>query len=161
MRFEATDVHRMAKGRDGPVLLYDGLCNLCSGFVRFVMARDRNGRISYAPLQAPAIRQFLLEHGLDATRLDTMACVEGDRVYTKSTAVIKSLQALPGGWRMVGLLLAIPAFIRDWVYDVVGRNRYRWFGQRGACFLPPPGLAADAEFCLNKRPPDRGRPEMP
>jgi predicted DCC family thiol-disulfide oxidoreductase YuxK len=123
--------------RSHPVLFYDGFCNLCSGFAQFVMARDRARRVSYAPLQSPEAKQFLLKHHVDATRLDTMVCAIGDRVYTKSTAVIKILQNLPGTWVTVRLLLVIPAVIRDWAYDSVGRRRYQWFGQRDTCFLPP------------------------
>jgi predicted DCC family thiol-disulfide oxidoreductase YuxK len=146
---------RIPEAPGGPILLYDGLCNLCSGFVRFVIARDRAGKIAYAPLQSPAIGNFLLEHGVDATRLDTMACVEGGRVFTKSTAVIRIVRTLPGGWRAVALLAAIPAPLRDLVYDFVGRNRYGWFGRSEACFVPSPHLGAER---APPRPDGGGRP---
>jgi|SRR5271169_2926988 len=127
----------MLSGTDNPVLLYDGYCNLCSGFAQFVMARDRAHRVSYAPLQSPEMAQFLSQHNINAARLDTMVCAVGKRVYTRSTAVIKILQCLPGGWWAARVLLVIPASIRDWAYDGVGRRRYQWFGRREACFLPP------------------------
>jgi predicted DCC family thiol-disulfide oxidoreductase YuxK len=135
--------------RNRAVLFYDGFCNLCSGFAQFVMARDHARRVSYAPLQSPEAKQFLIKHHVDITRLDTMVCAIGDRVYTKSTAVIKILQNLPGAWVAVRLLLVIPAVIRDWAYDLVGRHRYQWFGQRDTCFLPP----SDAAKPTVRKPP--------
>lgn len=132
----------MTKNSDKPVLFYDGYCNLCSGFVQFVMVRDRASRVSYAPLQLPEVTQFLIMHNIDTARLDTMVCAVGEHVYTKSTAVIKILQYLPGGWWMVRLLLAIPAPVRDWAYDAIGTRRLRWFGQREACFLPSAEVSA-------------------
>jgi len=135
----------MTKSGNDPVLFYDGYCNLCSGFVQFVMVRDRASRVSYAPLQSSEVGHFLSKHNVDAARLDTMVCAVGERVYTKSTAVIKILQYLPGGWWAVRLLLVIPAFIRDWAYDVVGRRRYQWFGRREVCFLPSPEMSTSVE----------------
>jgi predicted DCC family thiol-disulfide oxidoreductase YuxK len=137
--------YQMTKSSDKPILFYDGHCSLCSGFVQFVMARDRASRVSYAPLQSPEVGRFLLRHNVDAARLDTMVCAIGDRVYTKSTAVIKILQYLPEGWWAVRLLLAIPASIRDWAYDVVGTRRLQWFGRRDVCFLPSPEMSASVE----------------
>jgi predicted DCC family thiol-disulfide oxidoreductase YuxK len=128
----------VTKFDDKPILFYDGFCNLCSGFVQFVMKRNAGGNITFAPLQSPESKEFLARHDVDATRLDTMVCVVDGRAYTRSTGVIRIVQNLPGGWCAVRVLLILPASIRDWAYDFVGRNRYRWFGQRSTCYLPPP-----------------------
>jgi predicted DCC family thiol-disulfide oxidoreductase YuxK len=122
-------------------IFYDGFCNVCGGFVQFVIQRDTEKRISYAPLQSPEVIAFLKQRKIDATRLDTIICADGEQVYERSTAVLKILRSLPGAWKIVGVLLIIPRPIRDWAYDFFGRRRYKWFGQRNTCYLPPANLA--------------------
>ena len=117
------------------VFFYDGQCNLCSNFTEFVKTRDKLGLIGYFPLQLPQVKQLLINHNVDATQLNTIVCIVNDKFYTKSTAVIKILQNLSGPWVMIQMLLIIPVVIRDWVYDLVASNRYKWFGQREKCFL--------------------------
>lgn len=116
------------------VFFYDGYCNLCSNFTQFIKERDLLGLINYAPLQSSFVKQFLIEHNLDATRINTIVCSVDGEVYIKSTAVIKILQQLPIPWPAIALFLLVPEVIRDSFYDLVSSNRYEWFGQRKECF---------------------------
>jgi predicted DCC family thiol-disulfide oxidoreductase YuxK len=126
----------------GPVVLFDGVCNLCNGSVRFVVRHDRRGRFRFASLQSEAGQALLRRHGLDPADLFSVVLVDGGRVTTRSDAALDVARGLGGAWRAAGLLRAVPRPVRDRVYDWVARNRYRWFGRRDACMLPSPELRA-------------------
>lgn len=120
---------------DGPVLLFDGVCNLCSGVVQFVIPRDPAGRIRFAPLQSPAGRELLARHDLPDD-LDSVILVEGDRAYTKSTAAIRVAELLGWPYRLATVARLLPRRLRDAAYDVVAANRYDWFGRKERCLVP-------------------------
>jgi predicted DCC family thiol-disulfide oxidoreductase YuxK len=120
---------------DGPVLLFDGVCNLCNGVVQFLLPRDRAGRLRFAPLQSAAGRELLARHDLPAD-LETVVLVEGDRAYTKSDAAIRVAELLGWPYRLAGIARLLPAGVRDRLYDVVATNRYDWFGRRDQCMVP-------------------------
>lgn len=130
--------------RGGAILLYDGVCGLCNRLVRFLLARDRRGRLRFAPLQSGFSARALARHGRDATRLDTVYLVTrpgtpAERVLSRSRAVLGALEELGGGWRLSGILLRIvPGPLRDAVYGLVARVRYRVFGRSERCVLPRP-----------------------
>jgi predicted DCC family thiol-disulfide oxidoreductase YuxK len=110
---------------------YDGLCALCDGFVRFVVARDRPARYRFAPLQGEtAAGRF--------TEPQTVVLEEEGRLRLKSDAAIAILAGLAGPWRLTALFRLVPRPLRDAVYDFIARHRYQWFGRREACRLPGP-----------------------
>lgn len=121
----------------GPVILFDGVCNLCTGSVRFVIARDARKRFRFASLQSPAAERLLGERG----SLESVVLVMGGRTYRKSTAALMIARRLDGLWPLLAVLLAIPRFLRDAAYDWIGTRRYRMFGKTGACWTPQPELA--------------------
>jgi len=124
-----------------PLLLFDGVCNLCHGAVQFVIARDPHARFRFASLQSEVGRELVRRHGLpdDVT---TMILVEPDgRVSLRSTAALRVAVKLGGLWPLLGALLVVPRFLRDPVYELVARHRYRWFGKKDSCPLPDPALA--------------------
>ena len=128
----------------GPVILYDGVCGLCSHFVQFVLRRDRAGRFRLAPLQGPFAADALARHGLRAPDApDSIVLLDApgtaaERARVRSDAVLSVLAGLGGGWRLAALLRVIPWFLRDAVYALVARIRYRLFGRFDRCALPPP-----------------------
>ncbi len=118
-----------------PIVYYDGLCGLCDGFVRFVVARDRLGRYQFAPLQGETARLRLGDElPLDALR--TVVLAEDSALRVKSDAALAILAGLGHGWQMVRALRVVPRPIRDWVYDFIARHRFQWFGRREACRIP-------------------------
>lgn len=123
---------------DRPVLLFDGVCALCTGFARFVLERDREGIFRFAPAQSPLGQALYRHYGLDPVHLETNLLVAGGRAYTKSEAYIEVMERLGGRNRWATALRVLPAALRDRIYDPIARNRYRWFGERDACYLPTP-----------------------
>ncbi|MCH7650412.1 MAG: DUF393 domain-containing protein [Nitrospinae bacterium] len=121
-----------------PVILFDGVCKLCNRSVNFILRIDRTGRLKMASLQSDYGRRVLEDHGLKSGPLDTMMLLEGTRLTMKSTAVIRISKYLGGAWPLCMGALIIPRFIRDILYDVIAKNRYRWFGQYDTCPLPDP-----------------------
>jgi len=120
---------------DSPVLLFDGVCNLCNGAVQFVIPRDPAGRIRFAPLQSPAGQTLLARHDLPDD-LDSVVLLEGDRVDTKSAAAIRVAELLGWPYRAAVVARLLPRGLRDAAYDVVAANRYDWFGRKEQCMVP-------------------------
>jgi predicted DCC family thiol-disulfide oxidoreductase YuxK len=126
------------------VVLFDGVCNLCSGTVNFLIDRDPRGELRFAALQSPAAAALLrsLGHPPPGPEPDSILLVEGGRVYERSTAAIRIARHLGGAWRLLGLLVVVPRPVRDAVYRFVAARRYRWFGKADACRVPTPELQA-------------------
>jgi predicted DCC family thiol-disulfide oxidoreductase YuxK len=123
-----------------PLILYDGVCRLCTGTVLFVIKRDRRKRYRFASLQSPLGQQLLRSFGLPPDELKTFVLVDDGGHFTKSTAALKVAAGLGGLWPVLSLLRVIPRPIRDGVYDWVARNRYRWLGRRDQCLVPVPDV---------------------
>jgi predicted DCC family thiol-disulfide oxidoreductase YuxK len=117
------------------LILFDGVCVLCSWGCRFVSRRDRRGYFRYVPIQAAEGRAISAQLGIDPDRPDSFAFVAHGRASVKSEAALRIARELPW-WRWVSVLLLVPRALRDWVYDRIARNRYRWFGRREVCVLP-------------------------
>ncbi|WP_254271637.1 thiol-disulfide oxidoreductase DCC family protein [Haloarcula marina] len=121
---------------DHPVLLFDGVCNLCNGVVQFLIPRDPAGRIKYAPLQSEAGRELVERTELSTDGLDSVILVEAGRAYTKSAAVIRVAELLGYPYRFARVGRLVPRAVRDAVYDFVAANRYDWFGKKDRCMVP-------------------------
>ncbi len=119
------------------VVVFDGVCVLCSGWVHFLLRHDQRGRYRFAAMQTPAGRALLQAHGLDPDDPLSLLLVQGDHARRDSDAVIAVLTGLGGPWRLAGALRLLPRPLRDVGYRWLARNRYRWFGRREACLLPP------------------------
>jgi len=117
------------------------VCNLCTGSVRFVIARDSRKQFRFASLQSPVAEQLLGAQGRDGDRLESVVLVVGERTYRKSTAALLIARRLGGLWPLLAALLVIPRPLRDAVYGWIGRRRYRLFGKRDVCWKPQPELA--------------------
>ena len=124
---------------DDDVILYDGVCVFCSRWVRFVAARDRERRFRFTAIQSPYGTRLARAYRIDPQDPDTNAVIHGGVAYFKSDAALTVLGLLPG-WSWVRVLFAVPKSLRDAIYNLVARNRYRIFGKYEACFVP------DAEF---------------
>jgi predicted DCC family thiol-disulfide oxidoreductase YuxK len=123
-----------------PLVLYDGVCNLCVGGVRFVIARDASARVRFASMQSPIGQRLLARCGLPVDEFRTFVLLEAGMHFTRSTAALRVARYLDGLWPWMYALIVVPRPVRDAVYDWVARNRYRWFGRRNACVIPDPRL---------------------
>ena len=121
-------------------ILFDGVCNLCNGFVQWVIARDPEARFRFGTLQSAAAQELV--KGVQAGPLDirTVLYVTDGRVLGRSTATLTILKDLGGAWGLLYAFIIVPRFIRDAVYRWVARNRYKWYGQRPSCMVPTPDL---------------------
>lgn len=118
-----------------PIMVFDGVCNLCSAAVRFILRHDEHGRIRFVPLQSPTGQELLRRHGLDSSTTETFLLIKGLRAYVRSDAALEVVKDL-GRWRWLRALRVVPRAPRDWLYTTVARNRYRWFGKRPTCYVP-------------------------
>jgi len=132
----------MSGGCDA-VIFYDGVCAMCNGFVRFILPRDPDGQFRFVALQSDTARRLLQRHGRTPDAIDTMYLMTGyqtadERVVGNSSAVLETLRRLGGIWTIVSWLRIVPAPIRDFVYGLIVKNRYRIFGKYDTCPLAPP-----------------------
>lgn len=129
----------------GPIVLFDGVCNLCNASVQWVIERDTKGRFRFASLQWAAAKR-VLQRADEGVRIETLpdsiVLVDGDKLYTRSTAAIRIARQLRFPYSLFGVFMAVPRPIRDALYNFVARNRYRWFGRRDTCMMPTPDLAS-------------------
>ena len=122
------------------IILFDGVCNLCNGAVNFVIKRDPGNVFKFAPLQEKQGALLLKTHAIDIQKLDSIVLIENGNVYTKSSAALRIARKMSNLWPLFFVLLIIPNFIRDGVYDFIAKNRYKWFGKKEQCMIPTPGL---------------------
>lgn len=122
------------------IVLFDGVCNLCNGWVNFVIDRDPRGRFAFAPLQSATADELLKQRGYARNPLESIVLADGARVYDRSSAVLRIVRGLSGLWPLLYGLILIPRPVRDVMYDWVARRRYRWFGREASCRIPTPEL---------------------
>lgn len=117
------------------IILFDGVCNFCDSSVQFIINRDPSGQYKFAPLQSEAGRKLLKEFCLE-DNLDSIVLIEDDKFYKKSNAALRICKNLNGAWRVLIVLKILPTPIRDFFYNIVARNRYKWFGKKESCMIP-------------------------
>ncbi len=127
---------------DGPIILFDALCILCSANAQFVLRHDRPGRFRLASIQGDTGAALCRAHGVDPADPVSMLIVEGDRVRRDSDAVLSIYEGLGWPWRSMALFRLVPAMLRDPAYRWIARNRYRIFGRRQTCWVAPPEYRA-------------------
>lgn len=121
---------------DSPVVLFDGVCNLCHTGVQFVIEHDPDAVFKFASLQSDAGQALIDAYGPDEYDFDTFVLVEDGGHYEKSTAALRVARQLDFPWSLMGAFLVVPRVVRDAVYDFVARNRYHWFGKKDQCMVP-------------------------
>lgn len=120
------------------VIIFDGVCSLCNASVDFIIRRDIRNQFKFTANQNESGKTLLEEHGIDPERVETIYFYENGRMYTKSTAVLRIARYLPFPYPLAYIFILVPPFLRNWVYDLVARNRYRWFGKKETCRIPSP-----------------------
>lgn len=123
-------------GLDTPLIVFDGVCHLCTGFVRFVIRRDRERMFLFLPAQSPRGTALYARLGMRTSDWESNLLVADGRVYTELDAFIEVTRRFGGPWRLMPVLYAVPRPLRDRLYRWIARNRYRWFGRRDTCYVP-------------------------
>jgi predicted DCC family thiol-disulfide oxidoreductase YuxK len=131
----------LPESASNPIILYDGVCGLCNGLNRFLLKRDKHDRFRFASLQSEFAASLLKQHGINAVDLDTVYVVvdhgqASERLLARSDAILHVLRQLGGIWNVFRLGIAVPKSLRDALYNVVARNRYRVFGKYDVCLMP-------------------------
>lgn len=123
-----------------PIIFFDGVCNLCTGVVQFVIRHDPKHRFRFASLQSEIGQQLLKQYNLPSEEFGSFILFEKGKVHTKSTAALTVAKKLNGLLPIWYTWITLPKFIRDAVYNLVARNRYKWFGKKEECWIPTPEL---------------------
>ena len=126
----------MIAGTQAPLILFDGVCNLCNAWVRFVIRRDPTGVFRFAAQQSPVGLAVIEDHVRDAGQLSSIVLIADGRVYTESDAILQILARLGAPWSWIALLRIIPRRTRDTCYRFIVRHRYQWFGRTEVCQIP-------------------------
>ena len=121
-----------------PILLFDGVCNLCSSSVQFVLIHNKKENVKFASLQSEFASNALSNSNLPADYLNSLVLLEDGKTYVKSDAALRLAKHLNGLWKLGSIFLIVPKFIRNPVYGWVAKNRYRWYGKKDVCWIPEP-----------------------
>lgn len=122
------------------ILLFDGYCNLCHSSVQFVLKHEKNNDLYFTSLQSPSGIEILNHYSINPKKTDSLVLIEKNKAYIKSSAALRVSKYLKGLYPIAFGLLIIPSFIRNWIYDYVAKNRYKWFGKMDNCLVPDGNL---------------------
>jgi len=123
---------------DKKIVLFDGVCNLCSNSVQFILKRDKKQQFLFGSLQGKYGQEMLKKYQLPANEFNSFLLIEGDILYTKSSGALRMLKHIGGWWSLLYAFIIVPKFIRDGIYNWIAKNRYKWFGKMNECWLPRP-----------------------
>lgn len=125
------------------LILFDGVCNLCNASIQYVIKHDKKNEFMFTALQSETGKQIINEFNIDTTKVDSILLYSIDNVITsKSSAALKVASKLGFPINILSVFFIVPPFIRNWVYDYIAKNRYKWYGKRDACMIPTPELKA-------------------
>src|SRR5438477_12645044 len=114
------------------IIMFDGVCNLCNGFVNFLIVRDKQNKFQFGSLQSPVVADLLKQHNFSVNDLSTVILLEKNKLYYQSTAVLRILRQMGGAWPLLYVFIIVPKPMRDFIYNLVAKNRYRLFGRQDA-----------------------------
>ena len=123
-----------------PVILFDGVCNLCNASVQYVIKHDKKRIFRFASLQSAFAEKIFKEQNLHTNTFNSFILFENNIIYTRSTAALMVSKKLSGIIKLLYGFIIVPKFIRDAVYNMIAKNRYKWFGKQEACWIPTPEL---------------------
>jgi predicted DCC family thiol-disulfide oxidoreductase YuxK len=118
------------------LILFDGVCNFCNSSVNFIIKRDKKNIFRFSSLQSETGQKCLSEYNFSHTEFDTIILIEKGELYNRSAAALRIAKSISGIWKLFYIFIIIPRPIRNYFYDLLSRNRYKWFGKRDACRIP-------------------------
>lgn len=122
--------------KDEPIILFDGVCNLCNGSVQYVLKHDKKKLFRFASLQSDSGQQLLKKYKLPYNNFNSFVLLQNEKAYLKSTAALMVAKQLGGFTQMLYAFIIVPTFVRDAVYNLISKNRYKWFGKKESCMVP-------------------------
>ncbi|ADY30645.1 MULTISPECIES: thiol-disulfide oxidoreductase DCC family protein [Cellulophaga] len=126
---------------DKKIILFDGVCNLCNNAIQFIIKHDKKDEFRFATLQGEIAHNFFSTRNIDMEKTDSIILIEPNiAYYVKSSAALKIGRSFGGIWSLLWILELIPASFRDWIYTIIAKNRYNWFGKKNNCMIPTPEL---------------------
>lgn len=125
---------------NNPIILFDGVCKLCNRSVQFVLKHDKQKHFRFAALQSAAGQALLKKHNLHETIFNSFVLIKDGKLYLKSTAALKVAKELNGPIKILYAFIIVPTFIRNAVYNLIAKNRYKWFGKKDSCMIPTPDI---------------------
>ncbi len=126
----------------GPIIFFDGVCNLCNGSVDFILKRDPKETFRFASLQSPIAKDLLKRESVDLNNMRTIILLNNGKVFYRSNAILEILRQLTAPWPVFYVFKLVPRFIRDGLYNLISKHRYSWFGKRDTCRIPSAGERA-------------------
>ncbi len=124
------------------VVVFDGVCNLCNSSVNWIIDHDKRNQFLFSSLQSGYGKEVVRKFNIVGDYLNTFILVEDEKIYLRSTAALRVLKHIGGIYTLGYAFIIVPRFIRDGIYDIIARNRYRWFGRQESCRIPTPALKA-------------------
>lgn len=118
------------------IILFDGVCNMCTASVQFIMKRDRKNTFTFASLQSSVAKELLVKYNVPKDVDSIILITAGGRVFIKSTAALRIAGKLEGIWKTFVVFLVVPPFIRNIIYQFIAKHRYSWFGKKEKCMIP-------------------------
>lgn len=125
-----------------PVILFDGVCNLCNGSVQFIIKHDPEGKLAFASLQSAAAQQQLKNFKLPSEEIYSILLIKNGKLFDRSDALLEIVKDLNGIWPAFRVFRIVPKVLRDFIYKLVANNRYKLFGKQDSCLMPTPDLRA-------------------
>ena len=122
------------------LILFDGVCNLCSASVQFVIRHDSAAKFRFAAIQSEIGREIFQRRGLDPANLHTFVFITDGRIFLRSDAAIEVVARFGGAWKLLRVFSLVPRSVRDAIYSFIAQNRYRWFGRHEVCMIPTPEI---------------------
>ncbi len=122
------------------VILFDGVCNLCNGLVNWIIDRDKKNVFRFSSLQSNFGLETIKKLNPADNYMDTVVYLDGEKTYTESTAILRIFKDLGGLYKLLFTFIIVPSFLRNFIYRIVARNRYKWFGRQETCRVPTPEL---------------------
>jgi predicted DCC family thiol-disulfide oxidoreductase YuxK len=124
------------------IVLFDGVCNFCNDRINFIIRHDKKDYFRFAALQSEIGKKVLADHHVHLPDLDTFVLVENNKTYDRTSAALRIAKKLNGLWPLLFAFIIVPPFIRDIVYKIIAKNRYKWWGKKESCMIPTPEVRA-------------------
>ena len=124
------------------IILFDGVCNLCNRSVNFIISKDSKDIFRFATLQSDIGMSLMSQHGINTTKTDSVILIDTNEYHERSSAILQIVKDLSGGYALLYFFIIVPKCIRDWGYDYIAKNRYKWYGKKDSCMVPTPELVS-------------------